>query len=205
MTAQEDIATKDAAQITSSGVMKASQQIQEANMAQARGRNALIAGYLGAGSAIVGGFYRSQQTKTQEIKLAVIKQQRTTFASPIGVVRANTGAGAVFRGVNKIADQMIEESFRSAKQKALEAGEDLARSKELGSLRSINPETGLPEMSLMSTLAPPQEFGSIAQKAYKRVIESRYVSQIEQDFKLKAKELYNEHKDNNKAIMKKSY
>jgi len=121
--------------------------------------------------------------------LAVIKQQRTTFASPIGVVRANTGAGAVFRGVNKIADQMIEESFRSAKQKALEAGEDLARSKELGSLRSINPATGLPEMSLMSTLAPPQEFGSIAQKAYKRVIESRYVSQIEQDFKLKAKEL----------------
>ena len=50
-------------------------------------------------------------------------------------------------------------------------------------------------MSLMSTLAPPQEFGSIAQKAYKRVIESRYVSQIEQDFKLKAKELYIEHKD----------
>ena len=131
--------------------------------------------------------------------MAVIKQQRTTFASPIGVVRANTGAGAVFRGVNKIADQMIEESFRSAKQKALEAGEDLARSKELGSLRSINPATGLPEMSLMSTLAPPQEFGSIAQKAYKRVIESRYVSQIEQDFKLKAKELYNEHKDNPNA------
>lgn len=127
--------------------------------------------------------------------MAVIKQQRTTFASPIGVVRANTGAGAVFRGVNKIADQMIEESFRSAKEKALEAGEDLARSKELGSLRSINPATGLPEMSLMSTLAPPQEFGSIAQKAYKRVIESRYVSQIEQDFKLKAKELYIEHKD----------
>jgi len=63
MTAQEDIATKDAAQITSSGVIKASQQIQEANMAQARGRNALMAGYLGAGSAIVGGFYRSQQTK----------------------------------------------------------------------------------------------------------------------------------------------
>ena len=51
-------------QISSTGMMKASQQIQEANMAQARGRNAMIAGYLGAGSAIVGGFYRSKQTKT---------------------------------------------------------------------------------------------------------------------------------------------
>tara|TARA_R110000744_G_scaffold66816_7_gene136509 strand:+ start:1091 stop:1525 length:435 start_codon:yes stop_codon:yes gene_type:complete len=64
MTSQEEIATKDAAQISSTGMMKASQQIQEANMAQARGRNAMIAGYLGAGSAIVGGFYRSKQTKT---------------------------------------------------------------------------------------------------------------------------------------------
>ena len=63
MTSQEEIATKDAAQISSTGMMKASQQIQEANMAQARGRNAMIAGYLGAGSAIVGGFYRSKQTK----------------------------------------------------------------------------------------------------------------------------------------------
>ena len=89
--------------------------------------------------------------------MAVIKQQRTTFASPIGVVRANTGAGAVFAGVNKIADQMIEESFRGAKEKAIEAGKDLAMSEELGSLRSINPATGKPEMSLMSTIAPPQE------------------------------------------------
>ena len=132
--------------------------------------------------------------------MAVIKQQRTTFASPIGVVRANTGAGAVFAGVNKIADQMIEESFRGAKEKAIEAGKDLAMSEELGSLRSINPATGKPEMSLMSTIAPPQELGSIAQKAYKRVVESRYVSQIEQDFKLKAQELYNEHKDNPNAV-----
>ena len=105
--------------------------------------------------------------------MAVIKQQRTTFASPIGVVRANTGSGAVFRSVNKIADQMIQNSFANAKANAIEAGEDLARSKEIGSLRSINPETN--EIEMMTNLAAPASFGTVAQKAYKRAIESRYV------------------------------
>ena len=63
MSAQEEIATKDAAQISSTGFMKASQQLQEADMARARGRNAMLAGYLGAGSAIASGFYQNQQTK----------------------------------------------------------------------------------------------------------------------------------------------
>jgi len=130
--------------------------------------------------------------------LAVIKQQRTTFASPIGVVRANTGSGAVFRSVNKIADQMIQNSFANAKANAIEAGEDLARSKEIGSLRSINPETN--EIEMMTNLAAPASFGTVAQKAYKRAIESRYVSQIETDFKLKAKELYITHKDDPNGV-----
>jgi len=132
--------------------------------------------------------------------LAVIKQQRTTFASPIGVVRANTGAGDVFRGVNKIADQMIENSFQDAKAKALEAGKDLAMSEDLGSLRSINPETNLPEMSLMGSIKAPDRFGSVAQKAYKVAIEARYVNQIEQDFKAQAKLLYARHKDSPEGL-----
>ena len=130
--------------------------------------------------------------------MAVIKQQRTTFASPIGVVRANTGSGAVFRSVNKIADQMIQNSFANAKANAIEAGEDLARSKEIGSLRSINPETN--EIEMMTNLAAPASFGTVAQKAYKRAIEARYVSQIETDFKLKAKELYITHKDDPNGV-----
>lgn len=132
--------------------------------------------------------------------MAVIKQQRQAFASNIGVVRADTGAAEMWRGVGKLADTIIEGSFQQMKVEAQQAGEDLARTTKLGSLRSINPETGEVESSLISSLVAPDSFGSVARQAYKNVIETRYVKQIEEDFKFKAAELALEYKDNPNAV-----
>ena len=132
--------------------------------------------------------------------MAVIKQQRQAFASNIGVVRADTGAAEMWRGVGKLADSIIEGSFQQMKVEAQQAGEDLARTTKLGSLRSINPETGEVESSLISSLSAPDSFGSVARQAYKSVIETRYVKQVEEDFKFKAAELALEYKDNPNAV-----
>jgi hypothetical protein len=132
--------------------------------------------------------------------VAVIKQQRQAFASNIGVVRADTGAAEMWRGVGKLADTIIEGSFQQMKVEAQQTGEELGRTTKLGSLRSINPETGEVESSLISSLAAPDSFGSVARQAYKSVIETRYVKQIEEDFKFKAAELALEYKDNPNAV-----
>lgn len=132
--------------------------------------------------------------------MAVIKQQRQAFASNIGVVRADTGAAEMWRGVGKLADTIIEGSFQQMKVEAQQTGEELGRTTKLGSLRSINPETGEVESSLISSLAAPDSFGSVARQAYKSVIETRYVKQIEEDFKFKAAELALEYKDNPNAV-----
>jgi len=127
--------------------------------------------------------------------VAVIKQKRTTFASNIGVVRADTGAADVWRGVGKIADNLIQGSFNQLKQEALTKGADAAQT---ASLRSINPETGKPE--LVSSISAPEGFGSIAQNAYNQVIEKRYINAIEQDFKIKAAELALKYKYNQDSV-----
>lgn len=132
--------------------------------------------------------------------MAVIKQRRTTFASGIGVVRADTGAAEMWRGVGKLADTMIEGSFNQLKEQARQQGVDTAQAAEIGSLRTIDPETGQP--TLMKSLSSPEGFGSIAQNAYSQVIERRYVDQIEQDFKIKAGELALKYKYDENSVAK---
>jgi len=63
MDRQKDIAYKDANEIQSMGMLKASQQILSANMEATKAKNAMQAGYLGAASSIVSGLYRYQQVK----------------------------------------------------------------------------------------------------------------------------------------------
>lgn len=113
--------------------------------------------------------------------MAVIKQRRQYLAQNIGVVRANTGAAEVSRSVGNLANAMIETSFDELKKQARDRGQELA---EVADLRAIDPKTGRIE-----ALTVPTSLGRAAADAYEELIEKRYVSQTEQDFKIKAAEL----------------
>ena len=113
--------------------------------------------------------------------MAVIKQRRQYLAQNIGVVRANTGQAEVARSVGNLANAMIETSFDELKKQARDRGQELA---ELADLRAIDPKTGR-----IQALTVPTNLGRAAADAYEELIEKRYVSQTEQDFKTKAAEL----------------
>ena len=113
--------------------------------------------------------------------MAVIKQRRQFLPQSIGVIRANTGAAEVARSVNGLANAMIETSFDELKKQARDRGQELA---EVADLRAIDPKTGRIE-----ALTVPTGLGRAAADAYEELIEKRYVSQTEQDFKIKAAEL----------------
>lgn len=129
--------------------------------------------------------------------MAVIKQRRQFLPQNIGVVRADTGAGEVARSAANLADAMIETSFDELKKQARDRGVEVAEAASAASLRTINPETGEPE-----AFSIPQNFGRAAQEAYQRVIEDRYVSQTEQDFKTKAAELYLKYQNDPDGVVK---
>ena len=107
--------------------------------------------------------------------MAVIKQRRQFLPQSIGVIRANTGAAEVARSVNGLANAMIETSFDELKKQARDRGQELA---EVADLRAIDPKTGRIE-----ALTVPTGLGRAAADAYEELIEKRYVSQTEQDFK----------------------
>jgi hypothetical protein len=113
--------------------------------------------------------------------MAVIKQRRQFLPQSIGVVRANTGAAEVSRSVGNLANAMIETSFDELKKQARDRGQELA---EVADLRAIDPKTGK-----IQALTVPTSLGRAAADAYEELIEKRYVSQTEQDFKTKAAEL----------------
>ncbi len=113
--------------------------------------------------------------------MAVIKQRRQFLPQSIGVVRANTGAAEVARSVGGLANAMIETSFDELKKQARDRGQELA---ETADLRAIDPKTGRIE-----ALTVPVDLGRAAADSYEELIERRYVSQTEQDFKTKAAEL----------------
>ena len=113
--------------------------------------------------------------------MAVIKQRRQFLPQSIGVVRANTGAAEVARSVGGLANAMIETSFDELKKQARDRGQELA---ETADLRAIDPKTGRIE-----ALTVPVDLGRAAADSYEELIERRYVSQTEQDFKTKADEL----------------
>lgn len=129
--------------------------------------------------------------------MAVRKQRRQAFSQRIGVVRANTGAGLVTQSINNLADNLIESSFESLKVEAQKAGQEFAQSKSLESIRTINPATGKPE-----AYQAPEGYGTIAQDAYNRVIQQRFINTVEQDFKTKAAELAIEYQDDPDAVTK---
>jgi hypothetical protein len=116
--------------------------------------------------------------------MAVIRQRRQNIASNIGVIRADTGATQSWAKVGELADTFIENSFNDLKRIAKEKGIETAQAASAADLRVIDPVTGD-----IKAFTIPDGFGTVAQEAYKEIVEARYLKQTETEFKNKASEI----------------
>ena len=116
--------------------------------------------------------------------MAVIRQRRQNIASNIGVIRADTGATQSWAKVGELADTFIESSFNDLKRIAKEKGIETAQAASAADLRVIDPITGD-----IKAFSIPDGFGTVAQQAYKEIVEARYLKQTETEFKNKASEI----------------
>lgn len=116
--------------------------------------------------------------------MAVIREQQQFQTAPIGVARASQGGVMVGNALARSGETLANMFYRYAAEDADEAGKEFALSIDLEEIRSINPKTGEPE-----AFRPPVGFGRIASNAYQNVVMQRFQSDVEEEMKLKAREL----------------
>ena len=115
--------------------------------------------------------------------MVVKRLQRETFVQPIGVVRANAGAGLVGNAVSNFANQMAEEAFRKAAIKAQEVGTEAAASLSSQSIATLDPVTNKPVK-----YTAPSGYGEIAASAYQNMIKSRFEDSVKSELARKGSE-----------------
>lgn len=117
--------------------------------------------------------------------MAVIKQTRQFTTGNIGVVRSSNAGEKSAVNTMKVADDIINMAFTHASNEAGRKGAEIASSLAESNIRTINPDTGMPE-ALAST---PETFGTVATNAYRDVIDARYRGSIDREIKQKAADL----------------
>lgn len=122
--------------------------------------------------------------------MAVIREKRNFTIGPIGVARVSGGvagsnaAGTIAAAVSDSANQMADMFFRASAKEAEKVGLEQGQTVSREQIVAIDPVTGQPK-----AYEPPKGFGGIAQEAYQRVVMSRFQASIEEEIKLKAREL----------------
>lgn len=122
--------------------------------------------------------------------MAVIREKRQFAIGPIGVARVSQGiegsnaAGTIAASVSESANQMADMFFRASAREAEKAGTEQGSAIDREQIMAIDPVTGAPK-----AYEPPRGLGKIAQDAYQRVVMSRFQASIEEEIKLKAREL----------------
>ena len=121
--------------------------------------------------------------------MPVIRRERQVFASAIGVASMDTGGADLANVVAGEADRLSGEAFRLAAEDAEKSGIDLAQAMEEGTIKAINPETGMPE-----ALTQPSG-GRIARQAFERVVDKRFQEAIDRDLRFTSKRLAMDNPD----------
>ena len=129
--------------------------------------------------------------------MAVIRQRQQVFSKPIGVTRMDTGEADLWRTVKAGADQLTSIAFREGQTIAEETGREAALDLDVSQINGVNPETGMSE-----PLSAPQGFGSIARRAYEKVVDARFMDDAQDRLKLKAKELGSKYSRNPEEFSK---
>jgi hypothetical protein len=129
--------------------------------------------------------------------MPVIRQKQSVLNSPVGVARIDTGASQLWQQVAQTADTIRGIAVEDATRKARIKGADTAKAVEAARLTTINPESGEPE-----ALSVPEGFGTIAADAYRNVVNQRFENSMDDELRLKAKELAMKHSLNPEAYGK---
>lgn len=116
--------------------------------------------------------------------MAVIREKRQFSVGPIGVARASSGGEEIGRGLSNLASTLGQISFDKQSKAAVKAGQEAGMTADRQNIITINPETGKPE-----AMNIPQGFGDIAASAYESVVLERFQNEIQEELRLKAKEL----------------
>ena len=120
--------------------------------------------------------------------MAIVRQKTTVFNKPVGVVRSNVGAQQVGSAISQAASGIQRAAFQEASVLAEKKGMDFAKAIDSGDFKTTNPVTG-ETTSFVSPATAPSEFGTIAATAYQRVVDNRYENSINNELKIKAKEV----------------
>jgi hypothetical protein len=129
--------------------------------------------------------------------MAVIREKQQFQNQRIGVVRMDTGAENYYQTVANAADTLTQIAFKEAGRVAQKKGTELAESASTQSLRTINPETGKPEAYNI-----PENFGTAAQAAYEEVLDRRFISDVDNQIKERARELVLKYQNDPQGVEK---
>ena len=121
--------------------------------------------------------------------MAVIRQRQQVFSKPIGVTRMDTGEADLWKTVKAGADQLTSIAFREGQTIAEETGREAGLGAPMNEVLGVNPESGKVE-----PVSAPQGFGSIARRAYEKVVDARFMDEADSRLRLKAKELASKYK-----------
>lgn len=108
----------------------------------------------------------------------VLRESVTVQNRPVGVVRASSG-GAFSESASRALETVSEGIYKRAAQDAQKTGRDQALA--LDDVTTIDPETGAPVV-----LKNIGEMGRIQSDAYSRVVESRYLQDIEEEIRARS-------------------
>ena len=115
--------------------------------------------------------------------MAVIRQKTQVFNQPVGVVRADAGAGQIGRAISSAASRLSDLAYRDAVVSAEKAGQQAAKAQPSSRIVSIDPDTNMPV-----AYDPPASFGSIASRSYQNMIDRRFEESILNEFATKGAE-----------------
>lgn len=115
--------------------------------------------------------------------MAVIRQKTQVFNQPVGVVRADAGAGQIGRAISSAASRLSDLAYRDAVVSAEKAGQQAAKAQPSSRIVSIDPDTNTPV-----AYDPPASFGSIASRSYQNMIDRRFEESILNEFATKGAE-----------------
>jgi hypothetical protein len=115
--------------------------------------------------------------------MAVIRQKTQVFNQPVGVVRADAGAGQIGRAISNAASRLSDLAYRDAVINAEKAGQQAAKAQSSSRIVSIDPDTNMPV-----AYDPPASFGSIASRSYQNMIDRRFEESILNEFAAKGAE-----------------
>jgi hypothetical protein len=115
--------------------------------------------------------------------MAIVRQQRQARLQRIGVINVDTGESEVYKSIARAGQSLVQSALPELQQQAQERGVNAAKEVNRQNLIEFD-EEGNPK-----ALTVPQDFGTIAARAYQTVIERRFNESMTEEIQNKSIQL----------------